>query len=865
MKPKQYISFFAVVALLCSLLVVSPIATTVTAADNLAANGDLELGSTSGWEIANATVDSSIKYAGNYSLKLNATSAYSGAAYKIVPVGKNATVTVSFYYRYATNPGSSYTYHVYTYQGADANVGPYSKADATFSVPSGCDSISTWKQISYTFNSGDYANIYLKFCPGGNGSSACYIDNLVVTSTGGTQEQVSPYLTSFGTKYNRPSAESYNLIKNGGFESEDDASWKVADFISGNLRVMEDATAPEGEKSLYFSAGNVAVSGFFSVSVEPYTYYVFSAWVKSPRLSANNNATATFGVADSATGNFLVYEPYNGNGYGSASISTTKMQLMATSPDDEWHLRSVTFYSGTASTVDVLVTGTASQLYLDDIALYKSANGVEYISPLRSEKLTAATNNGSKYCAAENSLIPSPHMTGKAAENHWSANPAWRNGFLSFEDVGGDHGTVLKYTASAKPLQLAYIDWIDVEPNTSYTLTMDVKRLTAGGGRIALLDDNVLSPAEFYTVSFSSADSDWKTYSVTFNSGVYSRIGFGIVDGGGEVYIDKTRLFKTAYAVSTEPEDVENPATYPMGGKTSVMEMAPYVPTRTVKNGDFETGTAGGWDIYQGTAVDVNAKRLGGYGAHLQGSGSWDAMLEQCSIPVVSGDTYGFSFWYKAISNGANWTIIGEQSGTAYASGWIASTGWTLVQTTFTCGQDTSLRLNFCGGGNGIAEELYVDDISLTDNSDGAVAGVAFRMELETAGAAMSERYVAYLNNATVDVYGDGVQYALKRMGCVVTNDKQIGNNRTAFTLDSLSEETNKVIDVPAKYLCEVTDTYVAFTARIVNVPYRHRDTFIYARPYYVFEKDGEEIVVYGDVYSRSYNDANGSGSFTIS
>jgi len=37
-------------------------------------------------------------------------------------------------------------------------------------------------------------------------------------------------------------------------------------------------------------------------------------------------------------------------------------------------------------------------------------------------------------------------------------------------------------------------------------------------------------------------------------------------------------------------------------------------------------------------------------------------------------------------------------------------------------------------------------------------------------------------------------------------------------------------------------------------VPWNHLDTLIYARPYYVFEQDGQEIVVYGDVYHRSYN-----------
>jgi len=856
MKCKHYVIFFVVASLLCSLLAVSPLPTTVTAADNLAANGDFELGNTGGWEIANAAIDSSVTYAGNYSLKLTALSAYSGAAYKIVPVGKGATVTVSFYYRYATDPGSK-LYHVYTYQGDTANVGPYSQADASFTAPSGCDSISTWQKISYSFNSGDYAHIYLKFCPGGSGGTACYIDNLVVTATGGTQEKVTPYLTSFGTKYNRPSATGYNLLDDGGFESASVDAWDGVAPNGSTLEIVGDATAPQGGRSLYFCSGSVTARYSLPVAVEPYTHYTFSAWVKSPRLSEDNRATATFGVADE-NGDYLVYEPYNGNGHGAASLSTTTMQLMATAPDDAWHLRSVTFYSGTYSTVNVTVSGAQSRLYLDDMALFKSAYGVEYISPLRTDTITAVTNRGDKYCSNDSSLLPCIHMSGKAAEKYWSDNPAWRNGFLSLEQTGDDHGTALTYTASAHTQrQLCYIDWIDVTPHTDYTLTMDVKRLTAGVGKIMLLDDNVLSPAEFYTLSFNETDSDWVTHSITFNSGVYSRIGFGIVDGGGQAYIDKTRLFRTADGVADEPIETDVPALYPMGGKTAVMEMSTYTPQNLIQNGDFESGTAKDWDVYQGTTVNGDAKRLGSYGAHLKGDGSWGAMLEQCGIPVTANDRYAFGFWIKVNANGTNWTLKGEQSGTMYGSGWITSGTWNMVHLEFDCGADTSLRLNLCGGGNGIPEDLYVDDFSLTNLSGGPTLGVGFLLQLDATGVAMDETYRAHLTNATVDVYGDGVAYPLKEMGCMVTNDAAVGNSRSAFTRENVKDSDGTLVDVSAERLSWITDTTAYFAVRVINVPYRFRHAVIYARPYYVFEKDGEEMVVYGDVYCRSYADPN--------
>lgn len=857
MKCKQLVSFALAISLMMGLLLICP-TVPISAADNLAANGDLEMGSTNGWEIADAAVDSGVTYAGNYSLKLTATSAYSGAAYKIVPVGKGATVTVSFYYRYDSNPGSGKAYHVYTYKGRDANVGPYSNADKSLAIPSGCDSISTWQQVSYSFNSGDYTNIYLKFCPGGNGSGACYIDNLVVTATGGTEEKVAPYLTSFGTKYNRPSSTGDNLIKNGGFEYTTDAQWNTSTFIKDGLSVVRDSTTRFGEKSLCFDAGSSANPTWhtFPVAVEKYTQYTFSAWVKSPRLSANNNATATFGVANPETGKFLVYEPYKGNGHGAAILSNETMQLMATSPDGEWHLRSVTFYSGTSTTINVAVYGADSRLYLDEIALYKSARGVEYISDLRTGTITASNNSGNKYCADEHSLIPAPHMTGKAAENHWSDNPAWRNGFLSFEEISDSHAFVLKYTASKRPLGLTYVDWIDVQPGTSYTLTMDVKRLTSGGGRIALLDDNILNPAEFYTLSFSTTDKEFKTYSVTFNTGVYSRIGFAIVDGGGSAYIDKTRLFQTAHGVSTEPEDKELPALKPLGGKTSVMETGGSASPELIHNGGFETGSLSGFLPYQGTAISAQAAHSWFFGAHLKGDGSWGALIERLDIPVKDGATYTFSYWYKANSNGGNVTLKGTTTDQLYVAQWADVGEWTKLTTTFTVEGDTAVSLNICGGGNGIAEDLYLDDLSLREEGIGPDLGVAFLMDLDAIGATVNERYVGDLTNATVDVYGDGGAYKLVEMGALITNEESIGTNADFFKREHQDGGVH-LVDVPALKLYAVTDTTVTYAVRLINIPYAHKDTVIYARPYYVFQKDGEEILVYGDIYSRSYEQVN--------
>lgn len=850
MKLKYVLLAIVSLGLLGALLIPAPAA--VLAADNLAANGDLELGNVGGWDTPYAAIDTATVYGGSYSLKLNATSAYMGAAYKTIPVRKNATITVSFYYRYASDPGSN-LYNVFTYQGPDVNVGPYEDADASFKKPSGCNAdISTWQQISYTFNCGNYDAITLKFCPGGSGSTPCYIDNLVVTSEGGDETEMDPYLTSFGTRMNRPKDAASNLIVNGGFESADGAQWNTTGFLSGGIQVMEDPTAPEGSHSLYFDGSAVTEAKWhgFQVSVEKYTQYTFSAWVKSPRLSEDNNATASFGVAHGNQYAFLVYEPYQGNGHGSAILSSETMQLMATSPDDEWHLRSVTFQSGSRNQVTIAIYGAESQLYLDDVALYKSSDGVEYISSLRTDVVSAGNNGGNKYCADEDSLIKGIYMTTNDAQLSWSDNPAWRNGFLSFAESGDAHGTVLKYAASAKTnLQLCYIDWIDVQPNTSYTLTLDVKRQVAGGGRIALLDDDYDSPKEFYTIQFSSVDSDWVTYSVTFTTESYSRIGFAIVDGGGQALMDNVRLFETSKGIATEP--AESGATLkPTGGPTSTMEMVGGETPLT--NGDFEEGTTAGWELYQQSALTSDAACGGSYGLHLKGEGSWGAMLEQTGIPVKSGKTYTLSYWYKANNSGANITVKGGTTGTQYAYEWASATQWTHVSQTFTVEGDTTLVLNACGGGNGVAEDIYVDNFRLVPEDSTAKLGVAFLFSLEGNHIKRDTQFHANLTSATVNPYGDEQAYTLLRMGAVVTNQAAVGGDVGAMTLAAVNDDT--VVDVSADILWSVSSTGCEYAVRVTNVPANRTATLIYARPYYVFEKDGEEIVVYGDIYSRSYD-----------
>jgi hypothetical protein len=129
--------------------------------------------------------------------------------------------------------------------------------------------------------------------------------------------------------------------------------------------------------------------------------------------------------------------------------------------------------------------------------------------------------------------------------------------------------------------------------------------------------------------------------------------------------------------------------------------------------------------------------------------------------------------------------------------------------------------------------------------------GIAFRFRLEVNGAAVSNKTQFDSANATVDVAQNGIPYQLVKMGAVITNKMGVGEDASVFTLENVNG--GNVVDVPCVHLCGLQDNVASYAVRVTNIPRGHEQTLIYARPYYVYLFNGEEIVVYGDIYSQSY------------
>lgn len=295
-----------------------------------------------------------------------------------------------------------------------------------------------------------------------------------------------------------------------------------------------------------------------------------------------------------------------------------------------------------------------------------------------------------------------------------------------------------------------------------------------------------------------------------------------------------------------------------------------------IYNGDFEIGSTDNWTCYNDTVASTAAKYTGNYGAQIFSNGSWGGIMSQGTINVVAGKTYIVSYWIKVIKNSIGIQIKDgtTSSGSVLTSKTHGTGDWTLVTFEVTPTQN-GLFINFHGSGGAnadatLAAEAYVDDIkvelkggnpeekityggsSVRDNDPkdaGTGKGLAFQFKVsaENGEKNFSNEYVT---NSDKIVLGN-VKYDLVKMGAVMTNNATIGQNAANFNLDAV--DNKKIIDIPAVYLNGADAETLSFAVRICDIPDRHIGTAIYARPYYVYLENGEEITVYGNTRSNNY------------
>ncbi len=499
-------------------------------------NGDFEIGDMTNWENIGSeseVIKTEGAYEGEYVLNLKGGQ-WSGIR-QTVKTKVNTDYTLTFY--------------VKRMAGADGVAVWLKNGDNNLLDPDGNEiggvydvtEADGWLKVEHTFNSFDRTSVDVLFGMMNNGNEYL-IDGIHLDTR---EKPVSKPLTlySFGQVNNRPQKAEDNLIVNGGFESTEGAQWKTYTFMDDTVSVIEDENAKEGNKVLYFNTSAVSqkTKHVFWVTVEPNTNYTFSAFVKGAYLSKDNICTATFGVVDPDTENFLIY-----NGERNKN-SKDSYQLVPPCWDNEWHLRSVAFNSGEKTKIGIAVYGASSQMYLDDIALYKSDSGEKYSEPIMTDMVTTNIQSQHAGCDPEDNLVGNFNLN-DAKNPFWSTGYGWKNGTLGiYEDEYG-YGNSLQYTAGDNPVGVHYIKWIDVEPQTAYTFSIDIKVQESGGGYLALIDSKPSKPAMFVMLNFDKEvfGEEWTKFYLDFNTGCYERIGIAVVDKGGQALMDNIRIFKAA-------------------------------------------------------------------------------------------------------------------------------------------------------------------------------------------------------------------------------------------------------------------------------------------------------------------------------
>ena len=278
--------------------------------------------------------------------------------------------------------------------------------------------------------------------------------------------------------------------------------------------------------------------------------------------------------------------------------------------------------------------------------------------------------------------------------------------------------------------------------------------------------------------------------------------------------------------------------------------------------GNFEDGQLHEWNVYQQTAIAEDASRTGIYGLRLNGDGGWGGLANHY-VDTIPGRKYSLSFWVQANSGGANFQIRDTINGTTLFSTYYGKnhSTWTLVEMDFVATSEQTL-IAFVGSGTGAEESVYIDDMWLSmpvlfggpTSISEDVDGLAFRFDVSAADGQMENdnRYVS--GSAQVLSSIDGAEYKLVRMGAVATN-------KPTESLDLESVDGERVVNIEAVYLCYLDAYSLSYAVRILDIPVQHKNTAIYVRPYYVYEKDNAEVVVYGDIVAKSYNDACGYNS----
>ena len=273
---------------------------------------------------------------------------------------------------------------------------------------------------------------------------------------------------------------------------------------------------------------------------------------------------------------------------------------------------------------------------------------------------------------------------------------------------------------------------------------------------------------------------------------------------------------------------------------------------------NFEDEQLHEMNTYRSATISQLAARTGVYGLYLNGEESGE--MASCLVNTVPGRTYDLSLWAcKTLGFGVSVQIRDEQGNVLVSQNTKTSLSpqWKKTELSFVAVSEKTHIVLVCTNNSNVGWEqyLYIDDICLTEKAIAGgqtsvsedVNGLAFKFDVAANGGRVHSGTHYVNSSAEIVPYLGSEPCKLVRMGAVVSNQSDA-------TLDLESVNGGTIIDIEAVYLCELDKTFLSYAVRVINIPAQGMDTEIFVRPYYVYEKDGAEVIVYGDTVSKAYN-----------
>lgn len=815
------------VVMLCLLI---PVGVVSAADNNLLVNGDFETGDLSGWDNLWGSCSVEIVAGRNGGSALKVSCGQWNMVRQKINVQPNTDYDLTAWAKDATNM---------TFLVKDGG-------DSTNMMQVATSGGSAWKEYKGSFYSGSNTSVFISIMGNNPGATAIVDDISVVAQNGGAPIVPEPDVPTL------PDVPvEGNLFKNGGFETGDHDNWKIYQ----STRVSA-AAARSGNYGLQIvgnggwgGLGNQTISGL----VVGKTYRI-SLWYKAVKNGVNIQLCA--GTNDS--GAKLAY------------IYGTKT---------EWTQFAVEFEATSTSAFFTLVgagNNQPTEMYMDDISLTEVVLGGNDEDPNLKMIDTLMDNIKTQ---GRTSLVKGTLMLDFSISG------------MEFElDCAGDvYATfnVRKLSSSAKDGGLYFTIVVDGQKQArdychistvGETKVKLASNLPAGKHTFAIYRQ---SEHHFGEVGVCALSFDGKMLKKPADNDLYIEFigdsiscGFGNLGTNGQgdgaaLWSDGTQAYTylTAQALGA---DWSNVAWSGIGckygyGTFSMQEVYP------VQRYNYDKTTA--YDFTKEPNIVILALGTNDNSCQSNATLKREGLVEMLTLVREKNPNAPIVWIYNMMTSGVNTMvedIVAEFGGAEagyYACKLTMNTsggGWhpnLAGQKKFADELVAFIQANELDVVPEKPEEPEIPDVPTEDDGLLKVTGtsrmemtedllgLAFRFSLNAQGVTMNESYEIDLSNATITV--DGVVCKLLQVGAIVTNDVEIGLRPAQMTHNNLSGKTK---DVPAVYANDIAEDGLKYAVRVTNIPLEYSDWVIYARGYYVYECDGEEVVVYGDVYAANYD-----------